>query len=122
MQDKTATIALIKANAFPTKNRMKLMQRYAKSLFTYSEYRPVTTLPTKSKLLLEWDIDTTQYMIGRKVDKERVIELYNAKKKAKFDEEQERKFNRHMAEFKCKYATSLPISLHSVGESVCPPL
>lgn len=104
VQDKTATIALIKANAFPTNSRMKLMQKYAKSLYTYSEYKPVGTLPTKSKLLLDWDIDTTQYMNGRKVDKERVLELYNAKKKAKFDEEQKMKFNKHMAEFKEKYA------------------
>lgn len=104
VQDKTATIALIKANAFPTNNRMKLMQRYAKSLYTCSEYKPVGTLPTKAKLLLDWDIDTTQYMIGRKVNKERVLELYNAKKKAKFEEEQKAKFNKHMMEFKQKYA------------------
>lgn len=104
IQDKTATIALIKANAFPTNNRMKLMQRYAKSLYTYSEYKPVATLPTKSVLLLDWDIDTTQYIVGRKVDKERVLELYNAKKKEKFDEEQKNKFNKHMIEFKEKYA------------------
>ena len=79
---------------------MKLMQKYAKSLHTISEYKPVNTLPTKAKLLLDWDIDTAQYMIGRKVDKERVLELYNAKKKAKFDEEQKVKFNKHMIEFK----------------------
>ena len=104
VQDKTATIALIKANAFPTKNRMKLMQRYAKSLYSFSEYKPVSTLPTKAKLMLDWDIDTTQYMIGRKVDKERVLELYNAKKKAKFDEDQAKKYKTHMEEFRLKYA------------------
>jgi len=104
VQDKTATIALIKANAFPTNSRMKLMQRYARSLYTCSEYKPVGTLPTKAKLLLDWDIDTAQYMIGRKVDKERVLEIYNTKKKAKFDEDQKIKLNRHMAEFKQKYA------------------
>lgn len=105
VQDKTATIALIKANAFPTKSRMKLLQRYAKSLYAFSEYKPVSTLPTKAKLLLDWDIDTTQYMIGRKVDKERVLELYNAKKKEKFDEEQQKKYKAHMEEFRLKYAT-----------------
>jgi DNA polymerase-3 subunit alpha len=104
VSDKTATIALIKANAFPTSSRMKLMQRYAKSLYACAEYRPVSTLPTKAKLLLDWDIDTTQYMIGRKVDKERVLELYNAKKKAKFDEEQKKKYKAHMEEFRLKYA------------------
>ena len=104
IQDKTATIALIKANAFPTNNRMKLMQRYAKSLFTKSEYKPVTTTPTKMKLLLDWDINVDDYKDGKKVNKEDVLEVYNQKKKAKFDEEQKIKFNNHMMEFKNKYA------------------
>ena len=104
VQDKTATIALIKANAFPTNNRMKLMQRYAKSLYTGSEYRPVTTVPTRAKLLLEWDIDVDNYKIGKKVDKQAVIDVYNQKKKEKFDEDQKIKFNAHMYDFKQKYA------------------
>lgn len=104
VQDKTATIALIKANAFPTNNRMKLMQRYAKSLYTISEYKPVTTYPTKAKLLLDWDINVDDYKDGKKVNKEAVLEVYNQKKKAQFDEEQKIKFNKHMSEFKKKYA------------------
>lgn len=104
VQDKTATIALIKANAFPTNNRMKLMQRYAKSLYTMSEYRPVTTLPTRAKLILDWDINVDDYKEGKKVNKEAVLDVYNQKKKAQFDEEQKAKFNKHMTEFKQKYA------------------
>lgn len=104
VQDKTATIALIKANAFPTKDRMKLMQRYAKSLYTIKEYKPVSSLPTKAKLLLDWDIDTSNYMIGKKVDKERVLNIYNQKRKEIFDVEQNQKYKAFMAEFKYKYA------------------
>lgn len=104
VQDKTATIALIKANAFPTKDRMKLMQRYAKSLYTCSEYKPVSTYPTKAKLLLDWDINVDDYKDGKKVNKDAVLEIYNQKKKAQFDAEQKNKFNRHMMEFKHKYA------------------
>lgn len=104
VQDKTATIALIKANAFPTNSRMKLMQRYAKSLYTMSEYRPVTTLPTRAKLILDWDINVDDYKDGKKVNKEAVLEVYNQKKKAQFDAEQKVKFNKHMVEFKQKYA------------------
>ena len=104
VQDKTATIALIKANAFPTNSRMKLMQRYAKSLYTMSEYRPVATLPTRAKLILDWDINVDDYKDGKKVNKEAVLEVYNQKKKAQFDAEQKVKFNKHMAEFKQKYA------------------
>ena len=104
VQDKTATIALIKANAFPTSNRMKLMQKYAKSLFVAKEYRPVTSLPTKSKLLLDWDICTDDYKEGKKVNKEAVLAVYNQKRKAQFDEEQKRKYRIHMEEFRLKYA------------------
>ena len=105
IQDKTATIALIKANAFPTKDRMKLMQRYAKSLFNFVPYKSVATYPTKAKLLLDWDIDVNDFKEGRKVNKEAVLELYNKKKKEQFDEEQKVKFKKHMREFKEKYAT-----------------
>lgn len=104
VQDKTATIALIKANAFPTTNRVKLMQKYAKSLFPVKEYKPVSSLPTKAKLLLDWDIDTSDYMIGKKVDKERVLSIYNQKRKDIFDAEQKLKYKAFMDDFKCKYA------------------
>ena len=103
--DKTATIALIKANAFPTSNRMKLMQRYAKSLYETKEYKPVASLPTKIRLLMDWDIDVEQFKEGKKVNKAAVLEVYNQKKKAIFDEEQQKKYKKHMEDFREKYAT-----------------
>lgn len=103
--DKTATIALIKANAFPTNDRMKLMQRYAKSLYSVKEYKPVTSLPTKAKLLMDWDIDVDDYKEGRKVNKEAVLKIYNQKRKVQFDSEQKEKYKDFMQEFKDKYAT-----------------
>ena len=105
IQDKTATIALIKANAFPTSNRMKLMQRYAKSLYEDKEYKPVTSLPTKMKLLMDWDIDVEQFKNGKKVNKEAVLELYNKKRKVQFDEEQRQRYKKYMEDFREKYAT-----------------
>ena len=105
IQDKTATIALIKANAFPTSNRMALMQRYAKSLYEFKEYVPVATYPTKAKLLLDWDINVDDFKEGKKINKEAVLMLYNQKKKAMFDAEQQQKYKKHMEEFRNKYAT-----------------
>lgn len=104
IQDKTATIALIKANAFPTNDRMKLMQKYAKSLFMFKEYTPVSTLPTKMKLLMEWDINTENYKIGKKTDKDAVLAIYNQKKKTAFEQEQQGKYKKFMQEFKEQYA------------------
>ena len=104
--DKTATIALIKANAFPTKNNMKLMQKYARNLFTVGEYKPVSTLPTKAELLLKWDICADDYKKekGRGFNKEVVLEIYNQKREMQFKEDQQQKFKKHMLDFKDKYA------------------
>ena len=105
IQDKTATIALIKAGAFPTNSKMKLMQRYAKSLYNGKEYKSVSSLPTKTKLLLDWDINIDDYKVGKKTDKEAVLTLYNAKRKEKFDAEQSVKYKAFMEEFRKQYAT-----------------
>ena len=105
---KSQVINLVKSGAIPTKNKKKFLIKYLSSLYTNSEYKPVATLPTKARLLLDWDIDTDQYMIGRKVDKERVLELYNAKKKAKFDEEQKIKYQSYVDECTEKYLKDEP--------------
>ena len=104
IQDKTATIALIKANAFPTSNRMKLMQRYAKSLFPVKEYKPVTSFPTKAKLLIDWDINVDDFKVGEKTDKEAILTLYNQKRKEQFDADQKIKYQTFMNNFKNQYA------------------
>jgi DNA polymerase-3 subunit alpha len=67
------------------------------------EYKPVSSLPTKMKLLVDWDIDTSEYMIGKKVDKERVLSLYNEKKKVRFEEEQVTKYQSYIDECNEKY-------------------
>ena len=104
VQDKTATIALIKAGAFPTNDKMKLMQRYAKSLFVCKEYKPVVSTPTKTKLLLDWDIDVDNFKVGKKTDKEAVLALYNQKRKQQFDAEQKLKYKAFMNDFRLQYA------------------
>ena len=96
-------ISLVKSGAIPTKNKKKFLIKYLGSLYQQSEYKPVATLPTKAKLLLDWDIDTSQYMDGRKVNKERVLALLNEKKKAKFDEEQKNKYQTYVNECNEKY-------------------
>lgn len=104
VQDKTATIALIKAGAFPTNSKIKLMQKYAKSLFTFKEYTPVKSLPTKAKLLIDWNLNVDDYKVNNKVDKEAVLIIYNQKKKDLFEEQQKEKYTKHMQDFKNDYA------------------
>ena len=100
---KTQVISLIKSGAIPTKNKKKFLIKYLASQYQKSEYKPVATLPTKLKLINDWDIDTDQYKIGKKVEKERVLEIYNEKKKAKFDEEQKLKYKSYVEECTEKY-------------------
>lgn len=100
---KSQVISLVKSGAIPTKDKKKFLIKYLDSLYQQDEYKPVVTLPTKAKLLLEWDIDATQYMIGKKVDKERVLALYNEKRKVKFDAEQVVKHQAYIDECNEKY-------------------
>jgi len=104
--DKTATIALIKANAFPTTDKMKLMQRYAKELFVPREYKEVASLPTKAKLLSDFNINCDDYLIGKKVDKDAVLKIYNNIRRNQFNEQEKERYSKHMLDFKEKYATN----------------
>lgn len=100
---KVQVINLVKSGAIPTKNKKKFLVKYLSSMYQQVEYKPVATLPTKAKLLLDWDIDADQYRTGRSFDKERVLEIYNAKKKAKFDEEQKARYQSYVQECAEKY-------------------
>lgn len=102
--DKTAIITLIKAGAFPTKDKMKLLRRYANGLFEKKLYSPVASYGTKQELLVKWDIDADAYKIGKRVDKETVLKLYNAKRSKLFYEQQEEKYKKFMKDFYEKYA------------------
>lgn len=90
---KSQIISLVKSGAIPTKNKKKFLINYFKSQYEQKEYKPVSSLPSKMKLLVEWNIDTSEYMIGKKMNKERVLAVYNDKRKVQFDEEQKININ-----------------------------
>ena len=100
---KKQIINLVKSGAIPTKNKKKFLINYLKSQYDRKEYKPVSSLPTKMKLLMDWDIDTSKYMIGRKVDKEKVLSLYNNKRKINFDEEQKVRYQSYIDDCHKKY-------------------
>lgn len=104
VQDKTATIALIKANAFPTKDRMALMKKYANMLYEPRAYKDVASLPTKAKLLADYNINVDDYKIGKKVDKETVLKLYNDIRRKDFNDKEDERSKTFMNEFYLKYA------------------
>ena len=100
---KVQVINLVKSGAIPTKNKRQFLIKYFKSQYEQKEYTPVVTLPSHLKLLMEWDIDVSQFKVGKKVDKERVLALYNEKKNIKFEEEQAAKYQSYIEECTTKY-------------------
>ena len=100
---KTQIIALIKSGAIPTKDKKKFLINYFKSQYETREYQPVSSLPTRLKLLTEWDINTDDYKVGKKVDKEAVLKLYNEKKATVFKQEQEERYRKYVNECNEKY-------------------
>lgn len=105
---KAQVISLVKSGAIPTKNKKQFLIKYFKSQYEEKEYKPVSSLPTKMQLLTNWDIDTSEYMIGRKVDKERVLTIYNDKRKVQFEAEQKNKYQKYIDDCTDKYLKDEP--------------
>lgn len=100
---KAQIIALVKSGAIPTKNKRIFLEKYIASGLEQSEFKPVSTLPTKAVLLSKWDIDTEHYKVGKKIDKETVLRIYNEKRRVVHETEKLKKKEAYMAEQSEKY-------------------
>lgn len=100
---KAQIIALIKSGAIPTKNKRAFLEKYIASGLEQSEFKPVSTLPTKAVLLSKWDIDTEHYKVGKKVDKETVLRIYNEKRRVVYETKKLKKKEAYMTEQSEKY-------------------
>lgn len=100
---KAQIIALVKSGAIPTKNKRAFLEKYIASGLEQSEFKPVSTLPTKAVLLSKWDIDTEHYRVGKKVDKETVLRIYNEKRRVVYETEKLKKKETYMTEQSEKY-------------------
>lgn len=100
---KSQIIALIKSGAIPTKNKKQFLIKYFNSQYETKEYQPVSSLPTKLKLLTEWDINVDDYKVGKKTNKEAVLALYNQKRQIVFQAEQEDRYRKYVEECNEKY-------------------
>ena len=95
---KAQIISLVKSGAIPTKNKKNFLINYFKSQYENREYKPVSSLPTKLKLLTEWNINVDDYKVGKKTDKEAVLKLYNDKRETAFKQEQEERYKNYIEE------------------------
>lgn len=100
---KAQIIALVKSGAIPTKNKRAFLEKYIASGLEQSEFKPVSTLPIKAVLLSKWDIDTEHYKVGKKVDKETVLRIYNEKRRVVYETEKLKKKEAYMTEQSEKY-------------------
>ena len=100
---KAQIISLVKSGAIPTKNKKQFLINYFKSQYETREYKPVSSLPTKLKLLTEWNINSDDYKVGKKVDKEAVLKLYNDKRAIAFKQEQEERYKKYIDECTTDY-------------------
>ena len=100
---KAQIVALVKSGAIPTKNKRAFLEKYLASGLELSEFKPVSTLPTKAVLLSKWDIDVDHYKVGKKVDKETVLRIYNEKRRIADELEKLKKKEAYMAEQTIKY-------------------
>lgn len=105
---KAQIVALVKSGAIPCKDKRQFMIRYFMNDAKGSEFKPVTTLPAKARLLSEYNIDTSQYMDGKRIDKEAVLKLYNQARRVKFEAEKLEKQNKLLAEYSEKYLKDEP--------------
>ena len=105
---KAQIVALVKSGAIPCKNKRQFMIRYFMNDIQCSEFKPVSTLPTRARLLSEYNIDVTKYMDGKRVDKEAVLKIYNQARRVKSEAEKLEKQNKLLAEYSEKYLKDEP--------------
>lgn len=96
---KTQIINLIKSGAIPSKNKKQYLINYLKSLYKPIVFKPLSKLPTYSKLILEYGIDIEKYRIGKGIydyDKEELLKVINQIKLKRFNEQQNQNVQKHM--------------------------
>lgn len=102
--NKTAVISLIKAGCFTISKKEQLLESYCNRLITRKEYKEVSTLPSKTELLMKWGINTDDYKEGRKINKELLIRDFNLAKRIQFEASEQERYEKELTAFKEKYA------------------
>ena len=100
---KAQIISLVKSGAIPTKNKRQFLIDFLKRQYEPLIFKPVMSLPTYSKLILEYDIDIEKYRIGKgryNYDKEALLVEYNKVKLDIFTKQQEERYQKFIDEQK----------------------
>lgn len=100
---KAQIISLVKSGAIPTKNKRQFLIDFLKRQYEPLKFTPVKSLPTYSKLILEYNIDIEKYRIGEErynYDKAALLTEYNKVKLNLFTKQQEERYQKFIDEQK----------------------
>lgn len=100
---KSQVVIMIKSGAIPCKDKRLMIIQFLKSQYTRSNFREVKTYGTKQELLLKWGIDCDEFKTGKKIDKDKVLEIYNKKRKEKFFQNEKERYHKYIDECTKKY-------------------
>lgn len=107
---KSQVVALIKSGAIPTKNKKKTLQDFLLNLYSPSQFKPVTRLPSYTELIVKYKVDIEGFRIGKgknDYDKEKLLQEYNRIKENLFNQQQKEKVDKYKAE-NAKYLIDEP--------------
>lgn len=109
IDDKSAIITLIKSGSLPSaknkQDKMRLLKKYADSIYSPKAVEPVVTLPSRKKLKEEWGIDDNLFKNDKGiVDVAELLAEYNIRRTKKIEKEKEKNYQANMKAFYEKYA------------------
>lgn len=105
ISNKTATIALIKSGAFTVSKKEELMQSYASKIIQHKEYKEVSSVPNKTELYIKWGINTDDYKVKGKLNREQLVKDYNKARRIQFESSEKERYNKEIRDFNEKYAS-----------------
>ncbi len=106
---KAQVVSLIKSGAVPTRDKKRCLIAYLRSQFDSPtfEYKPVSSYKNKAEMLEVWGINIDDYKIGRKIDKNAVLNEYNKRRERRMRSEyyarQNEKYQQYISECNEKY-------------------
>lgn len=108
--NKTSVVSLIKAGCFTISKKEQLLESYCRKLTPHKEYKEVTSLPSKTELLMKWGINTDNYKIKSKLNKEALTRDYNLARRIQFDSTEKERYEKELQAFRDKYMQDLWLS------------
>ena len=107
---KTAVIPLIKAGCFTVSKKEQLLESYASKIITHKEYKEVSSTPSKTELYMKWGINSDDYKVNGKLNKELLLRDYNQVRRVQFESNEAERYEKEIRGFREKYCSEMWLS------------